>query len=81
MAGGNALLYGVVGFLAGVVMANSVRSLVQQTVGFEIPSFYSDAYQSEIDDYDTTRTSFVGAVSERDYDSNLETHINHINIE
>ena len=75
---GNALLYGVIGFLAGVVVADKVRGLVSQTTGFDIPSLYAHSYQSDIPELETTRTSFVGATTERDYDSELETHINHI---
>lgn len=78
----NAIIIGLLGFAAGMIFGNSVRSMIQPILpaGIEIPSFRARSYQSNIE-YDTTRSSFAGAVTERDYDSELETHINHIPIE
>ena len=80
MAGGG-LLWGLLGFVAGVIFSNSVRQMVGPMLpeGMKIPSFYADSYPAEIED--TTRSSFAGAVTERDYDSALELNINHIPME
>lgn len=79
----NAIIIGLLGFAAGMIFGNSVRSMIQPMLpeGIQIPSFYgARSYQSNVE-YDTTRSSFAGAVTERDYDSELETHINHIPME
>ena len=76
----NAIIIGLLGFAAGMIFGNSVRSMIQPVIPFEIPSFRARSYQTNVE-YDTTRSSFAGAVTERDYDSELETHINHIPIE
>ena len=86
MAGG-ALLYGVIGLLAGVILGDKIREMVQQSTGFEIPkveyasAYDSYAYPSTVDYPSTTSSSLVGKSYERDYDNANELHINHINIE
>lgn len=76
MAGGN-LMYVAIGFIAGVVMANTVRNLVSQHLGFDIPSFYA-SYPAGVDYPSTTATSMAGNVYEKDYDNANELHINHL---
>lgn len=74
----SAILYGIIGFVAGVIFGNSVRTMIEPMLpeGITIPSFRARSYPAV--EYDTTRSSFAGSVTERDYDSELETHINHL---
>ena len=74
------MLYGIVGFLAGMVLGGKVRELIAQLpppLNIDIPSFYASypAYE-----YPTTSTSMAGSVYERDYGNANELNINHVPI-
>jgi hypothetical protein len=71
----NALIIGLLGFAAGVIFSDTVRKMVP----IEIPSFYANTYQSR--QYPSTRSAFTGSVYEKEYDNEMETHLNHITIE
>lgn len=77
---GNAMLYGVIGFLIGVIAGNKFREIVDPLlgqVGVSIPSLYA-SYPAGIDYPSTTASSMAGAVYERDYGNANELHINHL---
>ena len=76
MAGGN-LMYAAIGFIAGVVMADTVRNLAMEHLNFKIPAFYA-SYPADVDYPSTTSTSLAGSVYERDYGNANELNINHI---
>ena len=78
MAGSNLMMIGLA-FVAGVLLGDKVRSLVQENLNIKIPSFYGAySYPAAIDYPSTTRTSLAGSVYEKDYDSANELHINHL---
>jgi len=81
---GNAMLYAAVGFLAGMVLGGKVRELIAQLpppLNVNIPTFYASSYPATIDYPATTATTLHASVDGRDYDSALESHINHIPID
>lgn len=77
------MLYAAVGFLAGMVLGGKVRELIAQLpppLNVDIPSFYA-SYPATIDYPQTTSTTLHASVDGRDYDSALESHINHVPID
>lgn len=71
----NALIVGLLGFVAGVLLADKVKPMIP----FELPSFYANSYPANLD-Y-TSRSSFTGSVDASEYDSANERWNNHITIE
>jgi len=76
----NAIVIGLLGFVAGVLFSNTVRTAIQPMLpeGMNIPSFYA-SYPANLD-Y-TSRSSFTGSVDASEYDSASERYNNHIPIE
>ena len=79
MAGSN-FMYIALAFVAGVLLGDKVRSLAQEHLGFEVPSFYA-SYPGTVDYPTTTATTLRATVGGSDYDSSLEREINHVPID